>query len=163
MSLNYRTLNLVGFVSCVLLLVSALIMQHVFELEPCPLCIFQRVAFMAAAAIFLVAAIHNPQSTGQKVYTFLNLAALISGVGLALRHIWLQNLPADKVPSCGPGLDYMLEVLPFTDVINTVLKGSGECAEVSWTFLGLSIPWWTLFAYIALCAWCIFSLKISKR
>lgn len=163
MSLNYRTLNLLGFVSCILLLASALIMQHVFELEPCPLCIFQRVAFMVAGAVFLIAALHNPEKVGRRVYSILNLAALFTGIGLALRHIWLQNLPADKVPSCGPGLDYMLEVLPFTDVINTVLKGSGECAEVSWTFLGLSIPWWTLFTYIGLSALVLFALKFSKR
>lgn len=151
MTLNYRTINLAGFAACFLLIASALVMQHVFELEPCPLCIFQRVSFMVAGALFLAGAIFNPSCSRLKAaISGLNLLALTAGIGLALRHIWLQNLPPSEVPSCGPGLDYMLEVLPFTSVINQVLSGSGECAEVSWTFLGLSIPWWTMFAYMGL-------------
>ncbi|OOV88828.1 disulfide bond formation protein B [Oceanospirillum linum] len=151
MPLNYRTINLAGFIACFLLIASALVMQHVFELEPCPLCIFQRVCFMVAGILFLAGALFNPASPGlQRSISGLNLAALATGVGLSLRHIWLQNLPPSEVPSCGPGLDYMLEVLPFTSVINQVLSGSGECAEVSWLFLGLSIPWWTMFAYLGL-------------
>ncbi|MAC46171.1 MAG: disulfide bond formation protein B [Oceanospirillum sp.] len=160
MSLNYRTLNLAGFLACSALIISALIMQHVFELEPCPLCIFQRVAFMVAGVGFLLGALHAPQSsTGRTIYSGITLLSLFAGIGLALRHIWLQNLPADQVPSCGPGLDYMMEVLPYTDVVSKVLSGSGECAEVSWTFLGLSIPWWTLFAYLGLAAIVLISLR----
>lgn len=151
MPLNYRTLNLLGFIACFMLITSALVMQHVFELEPCPLCIFQRISFMVAGGFFLLAALLNPLASGKRsLISALNLVALVTGMGLALRHIWLQNLPPSEVPSCGPGLDYMLEVLPFTSVISQVLSGSGECAEVSWTFIGLSIPWWTLFAYIGL-------------
>lgn len=151
MTLNYRTFNLAGFIACFILIASALVMQHVFLLEPCPLCIFQRVSFMAAGALFLAGAVFNPACSRMKAaISGLNLLALATGIGLALRHIWLQNLPPSEVPSCGPGLDYMLEVLPFTSVISQVLSGSGECAEVAWTFLGLSIPWWTLFAYLAL-------------
>lgn len=164
MTLNYRTLNSIGFAACALLIASALIMQHLFELEPCPLCIFQRVSFMAAGALFLIGALVNPVSAGKKAaISLLNLVALATGVGLALRHIWLQNLPPAEVPSCGPGLDYMLDVLPFTAVIKQVLSGSGECAEVSWTFLGLSIPWWTLFAYFGLAAIVLLSHKSLKR
>lgn len=150
MPLNYRTLNLAGFAACAVLIISALVMQYVMELEPCPLCIFQRISFMAAGVFFLVAGLHNPSGTGRTVYSGLTLISLFVGIGLALRHIWLQNLPPSEVPSCGPGLDYMMEVLPYTDVIGMVLQGSGECAEVSWTFMGLSIPWWTLFAYLGL-------------
>lgn len=160
MSLNYRTLNLAGFLACAALIISALIMQHVFEMEPCPLCIFQRVSFMVAGAGFLLGSLHAPKSsTGRGIYSGITLLSLFAGIGLALRHIWLQNLPADQVPSCGPGLDYMMEVLPYTDVVSKVLSGSGECAEVSWTFLGLSIPWWTLFAYLGLAAIVLISLR----
>ena len=163
MTLNYRTLNLIGFLACFLLIVSALVMQHFFELEPCPLCIFQRIAFIAAGALFLVGALFNPISMTKKVVvSLLNLTALAIGIGLALRHIWLQNLPPSEVPSCGPGLDYMLEVLPFSAVVRQVLSGSGECAEISWTFLGLSIPWWTLFAYLGLAALVVLSLRQQK-
>ena len=164
MTLNYRTVNLVGFLACFILIVSALIMQHVFELEPCPLCIFQRLSFIAAGALFLLGALFNPVNTNRKaLLSGLNLIAIAVGIGLALRHIWLQNLPPSEVPSCGPGLDYMIEVLPFTSVISQVLSGSGECAEVSWTFLGLSIPWWTLFAYLGLAALVALGHKKPKR
>jgi disulfide bond formation protein DsbB len=164
MTLNYRTVNLVGFFACFILIVSALIMQHVFELEPCPLCIFQRLSFIAAGALFLLGALFNPVSTGRKVLlSGLNLTAIAIGIGLALRHIWLQNLPPSEVPSCGPGLDYMIDVLPFTSVISQVLSGSGECAEISWTFLGLSIPWWTLFAYLGLAVLVVLGHKKPKR
>lgn len=164
MTLNYRTINLAGFMTCTLLIASALVMQHAFELEPCPLCIFQRLSFMAAGALFLAGALFNPASTGKRtLISLLNLLALATGIGLALRHIWLQNLPPSEVPSCGPGLDYMLEVLPFTSVIHQVLSGSGECAEISWTFLGLSIPWWTLFAYLGLAGLVFFAQYRAKR
>jgi len=164
MTLNYRTVNLVGFFACFILIVSALIMQHVFELEPCPLCIFQRLSFIAAGALFLLGALFNPISTGRKaLLSGINLTAIAVGIGLALRHIWLQNLPPSEVPSCGPGLDYMIDVLPFTSVISQVLSGSGECAEISWTFLGLSIPWWTLFAYLSLAALVVLGHKKPKR
>lgn len=164
MTLNYRTVNLVGFFVCFILIVSALIMQHVFELEPCPLCIFQRLSFIAAGALFLLGALFNPISTGRKaLLSGINLTAIAVGIGLALRHIWLQNLPPSEVPSCGPGLDYMIDVLPFTSVISQVLSGSGECAEISWTFLGLSIPWWTLFAYLSLAALVVLGHKKPKR
>jgi len=159
MPLNYRVLNLAGFAACAVLIISALIMQHVFEMEPCPLCIFQRISFMAAGLFFLIAALHNPSGSSRTVYNGLTLVSLFAGIGLALRHIWLQNLPPSEVPSCGPGLDYMMEVLPYTDVISKVLQGSGECAEVSWTFMGLSIPWWTLFAYLGLAAISLISAR----
>lgn len=164
MTLNYRTLNQAGFAACVALIASALVMQHVFELEPCPLCIFQRISFMAAGVLFLAGALINPTGKGGKsAISGLTLVALITGMGLAIRHIWLQNLPPSEVPSCGPGLDYMLEVLPFTSVISQVLSGSGECAEISWTFLGLSIPWWTLFAYIGLAGLVFLAHRAVKK
>ncbi len=164
MPLNYRTINLAGFVACFLLIASALVMQHVFELEPCPLCIFQRISFMVAGGLFLIGALFNPVSAGKRaLISGLNLLALATGIGLALRHIWLQNLPPSEVPSCGPGLDYMMEVLPFTSVVRQVLSGSGECAEISWTFLGLSIPWWTLFAYIGLAGLIFLAHRKAKQ
>ena len=137
MSLNYRTLNLAGFLACAALIISALIMQHVFEMEPCPLCIFQRVAVLAAAAVFLVAAIHNPRGrVGAALYGGLSLAAVLGGIGVAWRHLWLQSLPPDQVPSCGPGLDYMMDILPMRDVVAMVLSGSGECAEIDFLLMG---------------------------
>jgi disulfide bond formation protein DsbB len=122
----------------------ALYAQHQLMLEPCPLCILQRFAVIGLGVFFLLGAIHNPAGGARFVYTTgLGLSALL-GVIVAGRHVWLQELPADEVPACGPGLDYMWENFPLADVLNMVFKGSGECAGIDWQFLGLSMPMWVL-------------------
>jgi disulfide bond formation protein DsbB len=123
----------------------ALYAQHVLALEPCPLCILQRVAFIALFVVCAIAALHAPRGgLGRKVYGALALLAAGSGAAIAGRHVWLQHLPADQVPSCGPGLDYMLEAFPLSKALSMVFTGSGECAKVDGTFAGLSMPEWTL-------------------
>lgn len=139
-----------GLAFCVLMMSVALLLEHGFGLEPCPLCIFQRVAVIAAAAVLLMAAIHNPRGWGNIVYGGLGLAAVIGGIGVAWRHLWLQSLPPDQVPSCGPGLDYMMDILPWRQVLTHVLSGSGECAEIDFLFLGISLPGWTLIGFLVL-------------
>jgi disulfide bond formation protein DsbB len=139
-----RVLNFAGFAICSGLMGFALFAQHVLLLDPCPLCVFQRVAVISIGIIFLVAALHNPAGAGRIVYSVLLAAAALAGATVAGRHAWLQQLPPDQVPSCGPGLDYMLETLPFTQVLSKVFRGSGECAEIVWQFLGLSMPAWVL-------------------
>lgn len=122
--------------------------------DPCPLCIFQRVAYMAVTVIALAAVVVNPVASGRLAAgAALFLAAAIGG-GIAGRQVWLQHLPPDRVPECGPGLDYILEVFPLSDALGMVFTGSGECAEVSWRFLFLSIAEWSLiwFAVIAVVA-----------
>ncbi|MHB0774614.1 disulfide bond formation protein B [Halomonas sp. WWR20] len=143
---------LVGLLMCLLMMGVALILQYVYALAPCPLCIFQRVAVLAAALVFIVGALHNPRRGGGVVYGALALLAVIGGMVIAGRHVWLQSLPPENVPSCGPGLDYMLEMLPLWDVLARVLSGSGECAEIAGRLLGMTIPQWTLigFAMLAL-------------
>ncbi len=150
--LNYRSFCLVGFVSCVGLIAVALYFQHIDGLDPCPLCIFQRVAFMLMGAVFLIAVLHNPKKTGMKVYGAIATVIGLAGIAIAARHVWLQNAPEDQVPECGPGLDFMVEVLPFHVMLEKVFMGSGECAEVSWTFLGLSMPAWSLIWLLLLTA-----------
>jgi disulfide bond formation protein DsbB len=145
-----RIVNIAGFAVCCGLMGFALFAQHVLLLDPCPLCVFQRVAVISIGLIFLVAALHNPSGAGRIVYSLLLALAAIAGATVAGRHAWLQQLPPDQVPSCGPGLDYMLDTLPFTEVLSTVFKGSGECAEIVWQFLGLSMPAWVLIWVTAL-------------
>ena len=139
-----RVLNFAGFAVCCGLMGFALFAQHVLLLDPCPLCVFQRVAVISIGIIFLVAALHNPHGAGRIVYGVLLALAAGGGAAVAGRHAWLQQLPPDQVPSCGPGLDYMLDTLPFTEVLSNVFRGSGECAEIVWQFLGLSMPGWVL-------------------
>jgi disulfide bond formation protein DsbB len=131
---------------------AALYLQHFQDLEPCPLCIFQRIAVIAFGAICLLAFLHNCQHIGRRIYAGLAALASSAGVVVAGRHVWLQHLPADQVPSCGPGLDYWLEALPVQQVINNVFKGAGECAVVDWSLLGVSLPEWTLLMFIGMTA-----------
>jgi len=146
-----RLLNILGFGACALLLGYAYFLQFYQGLEPCPLCIFQRLAMAALGFIFLVAAVHNPKrSAGARTYGILIALVAALGAGIAGRHVWLQNLPPEQVPACGPGLDYLLETFPLSETIALVLRGSGDCAEVDWTFLGLSIPAWTLLLFVGL-------------
>ncbi|MEQ6916077.1 disulfide bond formation protein B [Halomonas aquatica] len=149
--LDVREWSLAGLAFCVLMMGVALVLEHVVGLEPCPLCIFQRVAVLAAAAVFLVAALHNPDGRlGAVLYGLMSLAAVGGGIAAAGRHLWLQSLPADKVPTCGPGLDYMMEILPWQQVVSRVFTGSGECAEISFLLLGISLPGWTLLGFLVL-------------
>ncbi|MEM9101876.1 MAG: disulfide bond formation protein B [Pseudomonadota bacterium] len=146
---NQRYINFLGFFICHELLLVGYYFQFVEGMEPCPLCIFQRVAFMAVGTVFLIAALHNPQSALlQRMYNGAGIAAALSGLGIAWRHIYLQGLPADQVPSCGPGLEYMMNIFSFSEVIQKVMTGSGECAEVSWRFLGITMPGWALIWFI---------------
>ncbi|MDC0661306.1 disulfide bond formation protein B [Marinobacter sp. SS21] len=131
------------FVVCAALLGTAFYMEYVMGLEPCPLCWLQRYAFLAVAVVSLLAILHNPVAVGRRVYGLLLTLFAAVGLGLAGRQLWLQSLPADQVPACGPSVEYMLEVLPWLEVLKTALQGTGDCAEVVWRFLGLSIPGWT--------------------
>lgn len=141
---------LVGSAFCIAMLAFALVLQYGFGLEPCPLCTFQRVAVLAALVPLIIGALHNPRGWGGSVYGVLALIGAGAGIFLAGRHVWLQHLPADQVPSCGPGLDYMMDVLPLQSVIATVLSSSGECADIKGSFLGIALPGWTLLGFIVL-------------
>ena len=149
--------------ACAALLGYALYVQHVQFLDPCPLCIFQRMAFMWIGGISLLAFIHHPGNKGYWVYSgFVTLGSLV-GSAIAGRHLWLQSLPPDRVPDCGMGLNYMLETMPFSEVLSEVFYGSGECADFNWSFLGLSMPAWTLLWYIGVAvATIVVLMKNSK-
>jgi disulfide bond formation protein DsbB len=145
-----RIAYLLAFLVCAALMAWALWLQYHEGLDPCPLCIFQRVAVSAAGVIFLIAFIHNPGRTGAWVYAVLILIAAGAGAAFAGRQIWLQSLPKDQVPACGMGLNYMLDSFPLVDVIKKVFAGSGECAEKAWELFGLSIAGWTFVFFVAM-------------
>jgi disulfide bond formation protein DsbB len=145
-----RGLNFLGFAVCVALLGYAWYAQAVLHLEPCPLCIFQRVGVAVVGVLFLLATLHHPRRWGAQVYGALLVAAALATMAVAARHLWIQHLPEGAVPACGATLSYMLDVFPISDVIRKVLTGSGECARITWTFLGLSMPGWLFIAAAAL-------------
>lgn len=135
------------FLFCVCLLGFGLYLEHYKGLEPCPLCIFQRIAYIGITIIALVAMLHGPGPVFARIYNALIALAALCGGGIAVRQVWLQHLPADQVPECGPGLDYMLEVFPLGEALKMILSGSGECAEVQWRLLGFSIAEWSLLCF----------------
>ncbi|WP_435628306.1 disulfide bond formation protein B [Candidatus Ferrigenium straubiae] len=153
--ISNRWLYLAGALFAGGLIGFALFLQYVKHQDPCPLCMVQRVVFIALLVVFALAALHGPKRTGQRVYAALVALLSLSGAGVAARHIWIQHLPADQVPACGPGLDYMLETMPMADVLKQLMHGSGECAAKGWTFLALGIPEWSLLCYLALGAWAV--------
>jgi len=139
------------FLACAGMMAFALYLQYYEFLNPCPLCIFQRVCVIAVGVIALIAALHNPKSTGGvRVYTVLGLLTAATGFGVAARHAYIQTLPPDQVPACGPGLNYMLQNMPFGKVLKTVLYGSGECAQIDWSLLGISLPGWVAIGCLGL-------------
>ena len=145
-----RVLNIAGFIICSGLMGYALYAQHQLVLEPCPLCILQRFAIIGLGILFLISGLHNSSGAARYVYAALIAIAMVLGSLVAGRHVWLQMIPEDQVPACGPGLDYMWENFPLADVINMVFRGSGECATIDWQFLGLSMPAWVLIAILGL-------------
>lgn len=137
-----------------------LYLQHAQGLEPCPLCMVQRGFFVAVLILFLLAAIHGPGRIGAWIYAALIVLFAAGGAATAGRQVWLQHLPPDKVPQCGPDLFFMLNNLPLARTIQKVFQGSGECAAVDWTFLGLSIAGWALVWFTVLA---IFALWIASQ
>ncbi len=141
---NKRLLNLAGFLACAGMMGFALYAQHVLLLDPCPLCVFQRIATIALGLVFLAAASHNPGQLGSRVYGTLVFVTAGFGVAVATWHVRLQNMPADEVPGCGPGFEYIMDNFALFDALSMIFKGSGECADVVWRMLGLSMPSWVI-------------------
>jgi len=149
-TMSARVANLIGVAACALLLGYAWYSQVVLHLEPCPLCIFQRIGVFFLGLVFLAAALHDPRGWGRRLYAVLLFLAAAVTAGVAMRHLYIQSLPPGSVPACGASLKFMMKVLPLSDVISRVLNGSGECAKITWRFLGLSMPAWVLIAMVAL-------------
>ena len=145
-----RLLYLLGFLACAGMMGFALYAEYILFLDPCPLCVFQRVAVIVLGLVFLAAAIQDPRGWGRYVYAVLIGLAALGGIGVAAWHVRMQSLPPDEVPTCGPGLDYILENNSFGEALSIVFAGSGSCADVVWQFLGLSMPAWVIICLVVL-------------
>jgi disulfide bond formation protein DsbB len=148
-----------AIMAVIAMLFATVYLEQVLGLPPCPLCMSQRVFVVLWGGIALLAALHNPARTGRRIYATLCALAAVAGAAIAVRHVWIQHLPPDQVPACGPSLEYMLETLPFSETLRLVMMGDGNCADIHWTFLGLSIPEQTLVmaaAVLAICLWQVF-------
>ena len=145
-----RLANAAGVAAVVGLMAYALYAQYVQGLEACPLCIFQRMALIGVGIVLLGATLHAPTGTGARAYAGLGAFVAAVGAGISAWHVRLQNLPPAEVPACGPGFGYMFDAFPWLDAVKMVFTGSGECAEINWTFLGLSMPAWVLVWFVIL-------------
>jgi disulfide bond formation protein DsbB len=145
-----RLANLAGFLICAGLIGYAYHVQYDLNIEPCPLCIFQRVGIIAMGVVFLIAGLHHPKGWGRMVYAVLIAVGALATMGVAADHLYIQSLPEGAVPSCGAPLGMMFKFSPWLDVVKKVLTGSGECHEVSWSFLGLAMPAWVLIVALGL-------------
>lgn len=139
-----------GALAAIAALGFAYLLQYVGGLDPCPLCIFQRVAMAAVALVCVLGFLHGAGSVGHRVYALLATFAALIGAAIAARHVWLMHLPADQVPACGPGLDYLVQIMPWREVMATVLRGDASCATVKGSFVGISLPGWTLIGFLLL-------------
>lgn len=158
-----RTGNLLGLMACIGLMGYALYVQYGVGLEPCPLCILQRVAVMSAGVLFLAAFVHDPADRGARIYGVLIDLAALGGILIAARHMWIIAQPPGTVAECGASLDYMMDVLPLHEVLGKVLTGSGECAKIDWQFLGLNMPTWVLISLVGVGTWGLAVNWIGRR
>ncbi len=159
---GYRAGAALGAAACAALLGYGFWLQYMDGQEPCPLCLIQRGFYMAVMAVMVVAALHGPQRIGGIVYAALAVLFAAGGIAIAGRQVWLQHLPADKVPQCGPDLYFMLDNLPLARTIEKLIQGSGECAEVKWRFLGFSIAEWSLACFILLALYAIALTRLRR-
>ncbi|MCO2725675.1 disulfide bond formation protein B [Pseudomonas aeruginosa] len=144
-----RQLFLLAFLACVAIMGGALYLEHVVGLEACPLCVVQRIFFILIGLTCLAGAIQGPGLRGRRIYSVVVFLLALGGGATAARQVWLQTVPLDQLPACLPSLDYMMQALPFQEVIRLVLHGTADCAQVSWTLFTLSIPEWSLLAFVA--------------
>jgi disulfide bond formation protein DsbB len=152
--LSFRQTAIAVTVACAGLLGYGYYLQYFDGQDPCPLCLLQRGFYYAIGITFVTAAAHGPARLGQRVYAFAGFLLALGGGGVATRQAYLQHLPPEQVPACGPDLFYMLDNFPIARTLQMLLRGSGQCAEVHWRFLGLSIAEWSLvwFALFAVAA-----------
>jgi disulfide bond formation protein DsbB len=162
LDLSFRQLALAGALACAALLAYAYYLQYFDGQDPCPLCLVQRGFYYAILIVLAAGALHGPGRKGAIAYSIGALIFAAGGIATAVRQVWLQHLPADQVPACGPDLYYMVENFPLGRTLQLLLRGSGQCAEVHWTFLGLSIAEWSLAWFLAFAALALF-LALRKR
>jgi disulfide bond formation protein DsbB len=154
---SFRLQFFLGFLACAGVLAYAIYLQLHDGLEPCNLCIFQRVAFAALGMLFLLGALHGPKRpAGRGAYGVVALLASLAGIAIAGRHVWVQMQPQGAV-SCGAPLSFMRETMSTWDVVRKVMTATGNCGDIDWTFLGLSMPWWSLIWFVGLGMWAAYA------
>jgi protein dithiol:quinone oxidoreductase len=161
--LTGKTGYLLGFILCFLIVGLALVIQTTYDLEPCPLCITQRIVFMSLGVLFLTAAFIPPVSLFKKVFAGLQVLTAVGGMGVAIRHWYLQANKESLIADCGVGFDYMFENFPLEKAFKLLFRGTGDCAAIDWTFLGLTLPQLGLISFFAVAGYAVYLLKLNKK
>ncbi|MFY0639657.1 MAG: disulfide bond formation protein B [Bermanella sp.] len=146
--ISNRMISLAVFVACAALLAGAYYFEYILYMDPCPLCIMQRIAVLLVGIAGLLGFLLARNQIAQLASGVFMLLSAVLGMGVAGRHVWIQSLPADQVPTCGPSLEYMVDTLPWAEVLTVMLRGNGNCADSHWAFLGLSMPQWVLVWFV---------------
>lgn len=160
--LSGKTGYLLGFVKCFVIVALALYIQTQNNLEPCPLCITQRIIFMSLGILFLIAAFIPPASILKKAFLALQVLTALGGMGVAIRHWYLQANKESMIADCGVGFDYMFENFPLQKAFKLLFRGTGDCAAIDWTFLGLTLPQLALISFAAFAVLAIWLYKMNK-
>jgi disulfide bond formation protein DsbB len=158
-----RTGYLIGFLKCFGLVGLALWIQTRYNLEPCPLCISQRILFMSLGVLFLLAVFVKPQTLLAKILTGLQVLTAIGGAGVAIRHWWIQAHRETMIADCGVGFDYMFENFPLKKALTLIFRGTGDCAAIDWTFLGLTLPQLGLIAFVGFGVFAVYLAKLNSK
>lgn len=146
---SYRIVNLAqALTSFVLIIIAVAYFENSLKFEPCYLCMIQRAFIITIGIICFLAGIHNPGQFGQRVYATVSICIVITGSYFSAKQLWLQSLPEDQVPSCGIPVEYLFDTFSFREAVSMLLKGDGNCAEVQWQMLGLSMPGWVMVSFI---------------
>ena len=154
---------LIGFAMSIGLVGLALWIQTAYNLEPCPLCISQRIIFMMLGMLFFVAAFIKPDTIVSKILTLLQVVASLGGASVAIRHWWLQAHRGEIIADCGVGFDYMFDNFPLQKAFKLIFRGTGDCAAIDWTFLGLTLPQLGLIAFISFGLLAIYLAKLNFK
>lgn len=161
--LKGKTGYLLGFAACFSLVALALVIQTTYELEPCPLCISQRIVFMGLGVLFLIAAFIPPATMLKKILTGLQVLVALGGAGVAIRHWYLQANKESMIADCGVGFDYMFENFPLEKAFKLLFRGTGDCAAIDWTFLGLTLPQQALIAFVLFGVYAVYLLSLNSK
>ncbi|STX52574.1 Disulfide bond formation protein B (Disulfide oxidoreductase) [Legionella busanensis] len=159
---HYRYWQMLLFLVSLGVLAASLYFQYVRGLEPCPLCLMQRLCVILEVLLCLIALFVNSLRT-QRIITVLQIIIALAGLYFAGRQLWLQSLPHDQIPACLPGLDVLMRYFPWRDIFHALLWGAADCAEVNWTLLGLSMPAWVVLYFIGMLSATVFLYINSKR
>ena len=146
---SYRFLNLLQvFSSIILMIIAVVYFEYTLKLEPCYLCMTQRIFVVAIGIVCAIAVVHSPRQLGQRIYAALSIIVVMMGIYFSGKQLWLQSLPEDQVPSCGVPVDYLFDYFSVIEAIRMLLRGDGNCAEVQWHLIGISMPGWVMICFI---------------